>query len=331
MNNAKATWYLLALLALPAAAQSREPNPGPPVPWATGDVEVVSGSLPCEGQGCEILVVCANVRAPARAIVKVTTPTGSPARGTILLMTGGAGKQLYEQASPRIVDELRSAGFHTAQLQWVDGWLEASPGEEAGHARLGCRPATVARWVHDRIHPQLPELAYCAAGNSGGSMQISYMLSHYGLEGLLDTVVPSGGPPTGRLDLSCLGDDPEHKEMRFSEENNAGLIDRGFGYPPDGSGPCSRSDSSFRDRFLQASVASGQGDYVYPHTLVWFLFGEKDQPNIERGRTYYDLLVESGSPLVRMDILPGVPHGVHLSPPGADKIVDILTQECRPR
>ena len=329
MSYRRSAVGFLALIAVLASTQVSEPTQNPQVPWPTGEVEIVSGSVPCDGEGCEIQVTCTNVAAPARAIVKVGAPTASPARGTILLMTGSAGTQLYEQQSQRIVDELRAAGFHTAQLQWVDGWLVASPGEEAGHARLGCRPATVARWVHDNIHQQLPELAYCAAGNSGGSMQIGYMLTHYGLEELLDTVVPSGGPPTGRLDLSCLRDDPANEVMLYGR--NAGMLDQGFGYPPDGSGPCARGDTSFRDQFRRASVASGDGDYSYPRTLVWFLFGENDEPNIKRGMTYHDLLIENRSPMVRLDVLPEVPHGVHRTPTGADKILDILINECRPR
>ena len=223
-----------------------------------------------------------------------------------------------------------------AQLQWVDdGWLVASPGEEAGHARLGCRPATVARWVHDNIHPQSPELAYCAVGNSGGAMQIGYMLTHYGLEELLDTVVPSGGPPSARLDLSCLRDDPANEIMLLGVANDGfpadRFVDTGFGYPSDGSGPCAQRDTSFRDQFREASVASGDGDYFYPRTLVWFLFGENDEPNIKRGTTYYDRLIEDRSPMVRLDVLLGVGHGVHRNPQGADKLLDILINECRPR
>ena len=111
-------------------------------------------------------------------------------------------------------------------------------------------------------------------------MQIGYMLTYYGLEELLDAAVPSGGPPTGRLDLSCLRDDPANEIMRLGLENDGfpadRVIDRGFGYPPDGSGPCARGDTSFRDQFREASVASGDGDYSYPRTLVWFLFGEND-------------------------------------------------------
>ena len=81
----------------------------------------------------------------------------------------------------------------------------------------------------------------------------------------------------------------------------------------------------------EASVASGWGDYFYPRTLVWFLFGENDEPNIKRGMTYHDLLIENGSPMVGLDVLPGVAHGVHRNPQGADKILDILINECRPR
>lgn len=336
MSYQRSAVGFLALIAVLTSAQVSEPTQNPQVPWPTGEVEVVSGSVPCDGEGCEIQVTCANVAAPARAIVKVDMPTGPPARGTILLMTGGDGTDLYEQyGGQRIVDELRAAGFHTAQLQWVDGWLWASPGEEAGHARLGCRPATVARWVHDNIHQKLPELAYCAAGGSGGAMQIGYMLTYYGLEEVLDTVVPDGGPPTGRIDLSCLRDDPDNEVMLFGIENDGWnadwLMDGGFGYPLDGSGPCARGDTSFRDQFREASVASGDGDYSYPRTLVWFLFGENDEPNIKRGMTYHDLLIDSQSPLVRMDVLPGVGHSLHPHPLGADKILDILINECRPR
>lgn len=324
------TICLAALLVVSARAHKGEPVPTSKVPWATGEVSVVTGSLPCDGDGCELSVSCPELADPVRARLKVGMAGETPAKGTVLLMTGGGGKQLYEKQNLPVVQQLREAGFQTAQLGWIDSWLVSSPGEQAGHARLGCRPATVARWVYDKIHSQRPGSAYCAAGNSGGSMQIGYMLAFYGLEEVLDTVVPSGGPPSGRLDLSCLGDDPEHEIMRFGIENNARLIDQGFGYPPDGSGPCARKDPSFREKFREASVASGDGDYSYPRTLVWFLFGEKDEPNIRRGKTYHDLLVANESPLVRMDILPGVSHGVQRSPRGAKKILDILIEECRP-
>jgi hypothetical protein len=123
--------------------------------------------------------------------------------------------------------ELSAAGFRTVQLQWIDGWLFASPGKEEGHVRLACRPATVARWVHDHLHEPSPSAAFCATGNSGGASQISYMLSHYGLEEILAAVVPSGGPPMGRW-IGAAPGDPGFIQL----ESMRKLIDAGFGFIP---------------------------------------------------------------------------------------------------
>ena len=172
-------------------------------PRRLGEVEVLSGPAPCDGGDCyDIQVTCPEVAAAARARLKIVAAGGTSPRGTILFTFGNFGDQLYESAgeSRRTLADLSAAGFRTVQLQWIDSWLIASPGKEEGHARLGCRPATVARWVHDHLHQSTPSMAFCATGNSGGASQVSYMLSHYGLKEILAAVVPTGGPPMGRID-----------------------------------------------------------------------------------------------------------------------------------
>ena len=52
----------------------------------------------------------------------------------------------------------------------------------------------MARWVYDNLHGGSSGAASCATGNSGGAMQVSFLLSHYGLEEILSAVVPTGGP-----------------------------------------------------------------------------------------------------------------------------------------
>ena len=157
-------------------------------PRQLGKVEVLSGPVQCADGTCyEIRVTCPEVAAPARARLKVAAPLTTSARGT---MSG--------------------AGFRIVQLQWIDSWLVAAPGKEEGHVRLGCRPATVARWVYDHLHEPATSSAFCATGNSGGAAQVSYMLSHYGLKDILAAVVPTGGPPMGRLDRACDPDDPAY-------------------------------------------------------------------------------------------------------------------------
>ena len=330
-------------------------NPGEAIqgtrtPRGLGTVETLSGPVRCEGGDCyEIQVTCPEVVTPARARLIVGAPGGGSPRGTILFTTGGLGTGSYE-ASPqsrRILTELSAAGFRTVQLQWIDSWLLGSSNKEEGHVRLGCRPATVARWVHDHLYEQRPSTAFCATGHSGGAAQVSYMLSHYGLADILAAVVPTGGPPMGRMDRSCIRDDAGNASVAFPDWATR-IIDAGFGFLPPGDahdfnpfqapavGPCARGDSSFREKFRQASVASGDADYVYPRTMVWFVFeGIDDTHAVAMGTTYYDLLVKMGSPLVRKTVVPDVnhagPNGLYNSPKGIESIRDILLNECRPR
>ncbi len=127
----------IVLIAIPVAAQ---------VPRPTGTVDVTAGPVACDGQECyDITVSCPDVSAPATARLKVG---GTPEKGTILFTTGGPGTDLYEgwpgPETPRILDDIRMAGFQSVQLQWVDSWIVGSPGAEEGYARLACRSATVA-------------------------------------------------------------------------------------------------------------------------------------------------------------------------------------------
>ncbi len=304
------------------------------LPRALGQVEIES-KTPCGEQQCyEFRVTCPEVAAAEEGLLKVGEPTDRSLQGTVLLTTGGPGTRLFEEGSPhskRLIDELRSAGLRTVQLQWSSGWLWGSADSKEGHARLACRPATVARWVYDELTRDDEGRILCAAGNSGGSAQISYMLTHYGLEEILSTVVPTGGPPMGRIDLACLRGNGATRELWFPNWATR-IIDGGFGFPRDGSGPCAQGDASYREMFLEASVASGQGDYYYPETLVWFVFGGADTTGATaEGLTYYELLLQHGSPLVRKDILPGLLHGITSAPDGVNKTGEILVSMCRAR
>lgn len=339
---------LLALvLTVLGVASARSQEIAAPRPLGT--MAVLSGPTPCEGEECfDIQVTCPEVAAQARGRLKVGAPESSTRKGTILLTTGGLGTGLYVGGeSPRIVKELRASGFRTVQLQWADSWLIGSPGKKEGHVRLACRPATVARWVFDHLHDRSPSTAFCASGHSGGSAQVSYMLSHYGLEEILAAVVPTGGPPMARMDLSCARDDPANASLAYPDWATR-IIDAGFGFLAPGdpasfnpfvapaSGPCAAGDASFAGTLRQSSVASGEGDYVYPRTMVWFVFeGIDDTHAVAMGMTYYDLLMRQGSPLVGKDTIPDVAHGgrmgLYASREGANRIRDVLINECRPR
>ena len=151
-----------------------------------------------------------------------------------------------------------------------------------------------------------------------------------------------------RMDRSCAGDDEKNAKLTFPEWASR-IIDAGFGFfPPGGpqsfspnevppaAGPCARREPSFREKLREASVASGEGDYVHPRTLVSFVFeGIDDSHAVAMGTVYYDLLLDRGSPLVRKTVVPDVSHagpkGLLASRIGADKVRTILLDECRPR
>ncbi|MCH7731817.1 MAG: hypothetical protein IIB44_04775 [Candidatus Marinimicrobia bacterium] len=300
-----------------------------------GEVKLVSGPSNCDGHDCyEVEVSSPQLAEIDNALLKVGDPTTSPSRGTIMFMGGGNGTYLWGNQSEhagRVIEELRAAGFRTVQLQWERGWLTGARGQSEGPARLASRPATVMRWVYDNLHQQDDDRAFCATGNSGGSMQISYTLAHYGQANIFDAVVLTGGPPFGRIDLGLIHDDPNNEQYWFDAYGTR-VADESFGFPPDSTGPGARNDPSFRRQFQDASVSFGNWAYVYPETMVWFLFGENEYPVWEaQGMTYYNRLLEAGSPLVRLDTVSNTPHVVRSTKEGAEMIRDILLKECRRR
>lgn len=335
-------WMLVA-----ASFLSVEGQDGLPIK-PTGHLEIVSGPAECAGSTCyEVRVTCPEVASSARAVVKVTSPEGAVERGTILFTTGGPGTTLFEETgrSAEILERARTVGFRTVQLQWIDGWLFASEGAEEGHARLACRPATVARWVHDHLAATEPDQPFCATGHSGGAAQTTYMLTHYGLEEILDGVVPTGGPPLARMDLSCDRANPAHAEVAYPDWA-ANVVDAGFGYLPEGNlselstffqegaGPCALGDQSFLPALRDASVASGLGDYVYPHTMVSFVFeGIDDTRAVAQGMQYVHELRNAESPMVKVAVVPGVTHafqnGLYATASGVRQVTDALMEACR--
>jgi hypothetical protein len=298
-----------------------------------GEIKSVSGPSIRDGYAWyEFEVNCPQLAESENALLKVGEPSASPSRGTIMFMSGGHGTNLWGTQSEhagRVIEDLRAAGFRTVQLQWKRGWLKGAPGQSEGPARLASRPATVMRWVYDNLHQQDDDCAFGATGNSGGAMQISYALAHYGQADIFDAVVLTGGPPTGRMDLGC---DRNNEQFWYGEYVAAGYHDVSFGFAPDSTGPCTSSDSSFLEQFKDASVSLGDWDYVYPKTMVWFLFGENDNPPwVANGMTYYERLIQEGSPLVHVDTVINTPHVVRSTREGADMIRDILLRECKRR
>lgn len=253
-------------------------------------------------------VSCPDVSRNANGFMAVKE-TASPARGVLVLFTGGSGADWWTASADvaAFSERLHAMGFTIVQVRWGTNWLESSPGNEAGTAHLGCRPATVIRAIHETVYGGQQQngqgrCGFCITGNSGGASQVGYALSHYGLDMILDGVFPTGGPPHSDLTKACL--DPFYGYEVITRD----FLDRGFGFF-DGNGPCRRRDPSFTPRWTEESVGTGGTDYQHPFTRVQFIIGDQDRGMQRIAATYIDRLKAEGNPIV-VTIPVSTPHGV---------------------
>jgi len=267
----------------------------------------------------------------------VRSPAG-PARGLVLFFSGGGGTGWWAggRSSPahRFLADLRTAGLGTVEVRWRSGWLAAEPGEEAGAAQLACRPATVLAWSYDNLflplsvsRPERGVCGFCATGNSGGASQVAYALTHYGLDRILDVVVPTGGPPHAAQAKGCLrpGGGPDYW---YDSHGNARAIDAAYGFVEhdDGDGPCARHDPAFEPRWSADSVDAPGADFSHPTTRVQVILGEGDRTVAPaHARDYAARLTEAGTPRFGLQVVPEADHSVRASEEALTALAAVLT------
>jgi hypothetical protein len=276
------------------------------------------------GTMCQSLTVsCPEV--PDEGLQLLITPASVVGKGTVVLGTGGLGTGFYDS---QVVDQLVAAGFRVVNRAWASGWENGEPG---GMARAACRYATLLDWLHDSMDASEP---LCVSGNSGGSVEISYALSRYGLESILDLAVPTGGPPMGRLDHGCLGGDSWLADCASLTEattcagmtactyndNQRGIIDAAYAGTP-----CADADASLAATWLDDSVASPAADYDYA-SPVRFIFGTQDCTIALSLGLVFANAITSDSSIQFVD----APHATFSTAAGRAAIVSTLDSECAP-
>jgi hypothetical protein len=247
----------------------------------------------------------------------------------VVLFSGGAGQGWWarEIGSVAFLRSLRLAGFVTVQLRWNTGWSVAALGEDAGTGRLACRPASMIKWIHDQrfVPLRLPArpvggCGFCVTGNSGGASQVSYALSFYGLDTILDGVFPTSGPPHAAQDKGCLR---RPGERFYAYGSNVRLIDEAHGFLG-GAGPCERADATFLPRWLTESVDTGGQDFFHPATRVYFIHSDQDNPSVPHAADYIARLRAAGTPILREKVIVGMPHSLQSSPAGLNALFNAL-------
>lgn len=325
---------LLLASALSIAAQAARAQA-----WPLGTFTPTGDSPPTcpPGYTCTGFdVVCPNVTATGHGWIAVRAHAGTP-RGVVVFFTGGEGTGFWTSQQPEtyaMAESLRALGFTIAQVAWQTPWLESSPGNDAGIAHLACRPATVIRRIHDDVYlplgvtpPHPGDAGFCVTGNSGGSSQVAYALSHYGLDSIIDVAIPTGGPPHAALAKSLLNTPGE--EPYWYPPSTREFIDHGFGFF-DGTGPGLQQDPSFLPRWLEESAATGGNDYVHPTTRVHIVFGDQDAQMQVVGGDYVDRLRAAGTPMLTEEIAAATPHGVYSTPEGRAAVTAAILRTLGP-
>ncbi len=309
------------------------------IPFETGEFRYLSEKTEqCpEGYTCTVFEVNCPGADPAKGIIAHAHFTGERPKGLIMLFKGGEGTTFWTQppVAFQMAEDFRKAGFSIVQVKWIDSWLLSSPGVDAGIAHLASRPATVIKQVYEDFYLPLEKSAetddftgFCLTGNSGGASQISYALSHYGLDSLIDVAVPTGGPPHATLAKSML-QRPGEEEYWYREKRRA-FIDKGFGFF-DGNGPGVRFDTSFVDRWNEESVATGGNDYYHPDTRLHFIIGADDRGMYHVSTDYIYRLFEEGNPDITLEIVPGTPHNILRSEAGKAALTSAILGHHRPK
>jgi hypothetical protein len=182
------------------------------------------------------------------------------------------------------------------------------------------------RWIHqNRFVPlnvpagSVGRCGFCITGNSGGASQVSYALSFYGLDGLLDGVFPTSGPPQAAQDKGCL---LRSGEAPYRYGSNSLVIDQAHGFLT--GGPCRNADASFLPRWLAESVDTGGRDFVHPETRVHFIHSDFDVPAVPHALDYIARLRSAGTPLLTEQVIPGMPHRLQTSAVGLDALFRAL-------
>lgn len=303
-------------------------------PRSLGVVNVTAANYDCpsgDPRKCyDLSITCEGVQDEITVMLLVDEPS-SGYKGTITFHSGAGGKGLWapddKPHAQQVLADVKADGYRSVEVKWGNnGWLAGSDLRE-GITAMACRPATVLKWIHDNLYEEVVgNEAFCATGNSGGSVQVSLSMLNYGLDKYMDLVIPTAGPGLGRLDLGCM--EEEGHPLFLMQQTS--IFDKSYGFFTPG-GPCSTKDESYLDRFIEDSQALGERDFYYPHTMVWNLVGEMDTGTVTNAQSQevYNRWVDKGSPFVNREVIASAGHGVHDSEEGANRISEVLRAECR--
>ncbi|MFQ5506506.1 MAG: hypothetical protein ACE5F1_17185 [Planctomycetota bacterium] len=312
----------LSLLAPGLTSQNCASGP----PTTLGTVTVLS-SLCRRGAGklprttCKVLRVDCTGIPSIEVDLRITEPDPKlTLRGTVVFGVGGGGQGFYGDriGGLSLLQDLSSKGFRIVDRSWKSSWF----GSGVSVKKQSCRYATLVTWIHKNVHTKG---AFCATGNSGGSAELAYGLTTWGLGDILDVAVPSGGPPMSRLDFACLRPTPAEWAKLCPTIVPAGILEcRTPGCTISATHrvcwTCSTRASA--QELRDDSVLHPSAKLDYKRTRVHVVIGARDCGVATLGMLFYNAVTSEKA----VEFPKGTPHWVATTQEGRDAIARAILQ-----
>lgn len=309
-----------------------------------------SGAPALPGTVCKQLeIACPAVGAEKQIVnVRVTEPpAGVTNRGTITFHSGGAGGGFYGGTTPTdmLMQDLNNQGFTIVDRGWegVSGWL-TGPG---GAFAVACRSGTLMRYIKQSYHHAG---GLCATGNSGGSVELSYIMGRWNGGSRLDYVLETSGP-LDNLDYACHGNGATWDAQCMSlygahfscgatyactlASQVAGLVDSAYRTTAEimsSTGPalCSGSVTAEQHAQLAADSPTAPGAITnFKKTRMDFVYGQRDCTiGVPPGGVSFANTVFAAGTTGDITYLSGVGHGVPNDPLGVSTMTAKLLEQC---
>src|SRR5437016_4250313 len=237
------------------------PTPLPLGTFTLGSVETTDCPSSVSGWTCYNFQVSCPSTENLNGFLAVKLSSAPTKAGMIVHYSGDNGN-LWWDGSPNptsfsttYFNNMTAAGYDVVQVRWSgSGWTFSQLGVQTGQKLLSCRPATVAKWVHDNLWTS--GTRYILTGASGGSSQVAYSMLYLYSPNIVDLLIPDSGPVMADMFDGCV------TGGIYDYSNQRTLIDESYGFA-DTTGPCSNADASYAATWAANSNETCGPTYLY--------------------------------------------------------------------
>jgi hypothetical protein len=270
-----------------------------------------------------------KIQEPARPTrfveVRVSSPV-FPAKGALILTTGGFGNSFYgtNQEKNFTINFSVNRGLEVYEIKWEGEFGWGTGYEGTGYPGAVKAYTDIVKWLKENKIAATGKII--CHGGSGGSFQIAYGLTHFDLDQHIQFSILVGGPPTSDLNLAIYGNSGQFGVWPDGLGGFA-ITDYILGYRNNGNYAVNRNIAPPQDvikALSRSSLVSTTEPRKFQYSSKVFFVNTKDVTKAdEQGRLYFDAITSEKE----WFYLPAeTSHDVGGIPAGAEMIRNIIAQ-----